>query len=382
MLPSRPWGLSKQHGAKLVSHKETISQIKTIAFYLPQYHPIPENDEWWGPGFTEWTNVTAARPLFRRHKQPHLPSELGFYDLRVPEVREQQARLAQEYGISAFCYWHYWFAGKKLLERPLEEVVASGYPDFPFCIAWANQTWTGVWHGAPDKILIEQTYPGPDDDRAHFEALLPMLTDRRYFKLDGRPLIYIFRPEQLPDPAEFLHRWRQLAKAHGIDGLYLVAEVSDLLGKGPIYTQYREHGFDAGVYIRIPARLNTTDLLRMRIRRKLFGGPEVYPHSKDWPTPPPNLPPPLHPCVYPNWDNTARSGRNGLVLVGSNPSIFSRHVAQALEWMQRSRSSQQLLFIKSWNEWAEGNYLEPDREYGRGYLEALRAATASPPPVS
>ena len=157
--------------------------MEVLALYLPQFHPIPENDRWWGKGFTEWTNVTRAVPLFRGHVQPHLPADLGFYDLRVGEVREAQADLARRHGVTGFCYWHYWFAGHQLLQRPLDEVVASGRPDFPFCVAWANQSWSGIWHGAPNRILIEQTYPGPDDDLAHFRSLTAAFEDPRYIRI-------------------------------------------------------------------------------------------------------------------------------------------------------------------------------------------------------
>src|SRR5262249_41646184 len=154
--------------------------MRVIAFYLPQFHPIPENDAWWGPGFTEWTNVSLARPLFRGHYQPRVPGELGFYDLRMPETRAAQAALARAHGIEAFCYWHYWFAGKQLLERPFEEVLASHEPDFPFCLAWANESWTGIWHGAPHRMLVQQTYPGLADHEAHFRVWLRAFEDARY----------------------------------------------------------------------------------------------------------------------------------------------------------------------------------------------------------
>src|SRR5437016_268415 len=197
---------------------------RTIAFYLPQYHPIPENDEWWGKGFTEWTNAAKAKPMFRGHYQPHIPADLGFYDLRVPETRAAQAELAREYGLEAFCYYHYWFAGKRIIERPFNEVLASGQPDFPFCVCWANQTWTGIWHGAPNRILIEQTYPGFDDHRAHFETLLPAFRDRRYLTVDGKPLFIVYSPGGLPDSLRILEFWRELALKAGLPGLFLVAE--------------------------------------------------------------------------------------------------------------------------------------------------------------
>src|SRR5205809_7458559 len=172
--------------------------VRLIAFYLPQYHPIPENDQWWGPGFTEWTNTAKARPLFRGHYQPHVPADLGFYDLRQPETREAQAEMARAYGIEAFCYYHYWFGnGRRLLQRPFEEVVQLGQPDFPFCLCWANETWTGVWHGLSSHVLIEQTYPGKEDAARHFHTLLPAFLDRRYVTVDGKPLFLVHSPTEL-----------------------------------------------------------------------------------------------------------------------------------------------------------------------------------------
>jgi len=203
-----------------------MRKARVIAYYLPQYHPIPENDAWWGRGFTEWTNVAKARPLFRGHYQPHIPADLGFYDLRVPEVREAQAEMARAYGIEGFCYWHYWFAGKRLIERPFAEVLESGKPDFPFCLAWANQTWTGIWHGASDRVLIEQTYPGPDDHAAHFRALLPAFRDDRYLKVDGKPMFAILQPADLT--AQVLPQWRDLATAAGLKGFHFVGIVKDI----------------------------------------------------------------------------------------------------------------------------------------------------------
>jgi len=351
--------------------------VTTIAFYLPQFHPVPENDEWWGPGFTEWRNVTQGRPLFRGHEQPRLPADLGFYDLRVPEARQAQADLARRYGVHAFCYWHYWFAGRQILQRPFEEVLRSGTPDFPFCLAWANQSWTGIWHGAPDRLLLRQDYPGAEDDRRHFDHLLPAFVDERYVRVDGRPLFYVFRPEELPDPATFVDRWQAMAVAAGLPGLFLVAEVSDLLGDGPRYVGARRDGFDAGLYVRIPVDRRPGALLAMRARRKLRGGPEVYPCADELPSPPPGAGNELLPCVYPNWDNTPRSARLGVVVTGTSPERFRLHVRRGLALAQRRPTADRLLFIKSWNEWAEGNYLEPDLRHGRGYLQVLAEELAA-----
>lgn len=345
---------------------------RALAFYLPQFHPIRENDQWWGPGFSEWTNTAKARPLYPGHVQPHLPGDLGFYDLRVPETRQAQADLARRYGIEAFVYWHYWFGGRRILERPFEEVLRTREPGLSFCLAWANQTWTGVWHGAEDRILIEQTYPGPEDDRAHFDHLLPAFLDDRYFKVNGMPLFYVFRPEQLPDAQAWTARWQAMARSAGLPGLFLVAEVSDLLGGGPKFGGLKAAGFDAGVYIRLPARVTPATVLRMRLGRKLMRMPERYPYADRPLEAPSSLDGEnVYPCVYPNWDNTPRSGRRGLVVAGSSPELFARHVGAAVHQLQDRPADERLLFVKSWNEWAEGNYLEPDRDVGHGYLEAL-----------
>jgi lipopolysaccharide biosynthesis protein len=348
------------------------SRARSVAFYLPQFHPIRENNEWWGPGFTEWTNTATGRPLFPGHAQPHIPADLGFYDLRLPESREAQAELARQYRVEAFCYWHYWFAGRRILERPYTEMLTSGRPDFPFCLGWANQTWSGVWHGAPDRVLIEQTYPGPDDDRRHFDHVVPAFRDPRYLRVDGKPLFYIFRPELLPDPPAFVERWQAMALAAGLEGLYLVAELSDLLGRGIVYREFEENGFDAGVYVRLPAQTNLWSTAKMRFGRKLLRWPERYPYAPEFLAPPSTLNRDrTHPCVYPNWDNTPRSGRQGLVITGSTPEAFRDHVRAAVDSLASRPHQHRLLFIKSWNEWAEGNYLEPDLEHGKGFLQVL-----------
>ena len=348
-------------------------KARAVAFYLPQFFPIPENDEWWGAGFTEWTNAARARPLFRGHVQPTLPADLGFYDLRVPETRQAQSDLARRYGVEAFAYWHYWFGeGDRILDRPFREVVESGSPEVSFCLAWANQSWTGIWHAAGDRILKHQRYPGHDDDRRHFDAILPALRNARYFRVDGKPVFYVFRPEELPDAAAFVDRWQAMSRAAGLEGLYLVAEASDLLGRGPRYTTADADGFDATVYMRLPVEVNRSTTLRMRLRRKLRGGPEVWPYSDAIVDDYPRLPR-VQPCVYPNWDNTPRSGRRGLAVTGATPERFQRNVEAAVALLQDRPAQERLLWVKSWNEWAEGNHLEPDLRDGHGWLRALQA---------
>ncbi len=358
-------------------------EARALAFYLPQFHPVAENDAWWGPGFTEWTNTAKARPLFRGHEQPKIPADLGFYDLRLPEVREAQSDLAQQYGVEAFVYWHYWFGGgRRMLQRPFDEVLASGSPSVSFCLAWANQTWSGIWHGASDRVLMEQTYPGPEDERAHFEAVLPAFRDERYLRVDDRPVFYVFRPEELPDAAAFVDRWQQMARDAGLPGLYLVAEVSDLLGAGPRFTGVEAAGFDAGVYMQLPARRTPADVLRMRAGRKLLHHPEIYRHAPDFVPAPAGSSSLLQPCVYPNWDNTPRSGQRGLAITGSTPALFEHHVRQAVSTLTDRPAQERLLWVKSWNEWAEGNHLEPDIEHGHGWLAALRAGLTGNRPLT
>jgi hypothetical protein len=347
--------------------------MEVLALYLPQFHPIPENDRWWGPGFTEWANVVRGRPLFRGHVQPHLPTELGFYDLRVPEVREAQAELARGHGVTGFCYWHYWFGGHRLLHRPFDEVVASGSPDFPFCVAWANQSWSGTWHGAPNRMLMEQTYPGPEDDLAHFAYLRKAFEDPRYVKIDGRPVLFIYQAGNLPEPARFVEEWQKMAHDAGLGGLYLVA----FLGEHEYWSQVSD-GFDAAVYFEFPFGRDVPTRAREHLRsRGLVHSPKRYPYADTAATAPPQVGGRVFPSIYPNWDNTPRMGNDGLVATGATPERFAVHARRAAELASAHPVGQQLMMIKSWNEWAEGNYLEPDDEFGRGRLEALAAALAA-----
>jgi lipopolysaccharide biosynthesis protein len=332
---------------------------RSIAFYLPQFHPIPENDAWWGEGFTEWTSVTRARPLFPDHYQPHEPADLGYYDLRDPAVRIRQAELARRYGIEGFCYYHYWFAGRRLLERPFDEVLASGEPAFPFCLCWANQSWTGIWHGAPDRILLEQTYPGRADHERHFAYLLRAFRDPRYIRVEGKPLLLVFSPREIPNCKAVLEFWHRQALAAGLPGLFLLA-ISHVRRRDELPAL----GFDGTVTMRVPPR-------------PLAGaGPTVYDHAAivddlvqvrapgtvDFP------------CVSPNWDNTPRTGTRGVVLHNSTPALFHRNLLTAHRCVAGEPEDRRLIFLKAWNEWAEGNHLEPDRRFGHAFLEQLPAA--------
>jgi hypothetical protein len=349
-------------------------KARVIAFYLPQYHPIPENDNWWGKGFTEWTNTAKAKPMFKGHYQPHVPADLGFYDLRVPETRVAQAEMARESGIDAFCYYHYWFAGRRILERPFREVLQSGKPAFPFCICWANESWTGIWHGSPDKSLIKQTYPGAQDHEQHFATLLPAFTDPRYLTVDDKPLFIIYRPWEIPEIENVTDQWRKMAKLAGLPGLHLVGVHATNLSWIP-----QQHGFDASIEVRLPLKSPYISLKRpvkrlVRYCRQTLGRPTMYQFDAVVDSLVAKAPDGLesYPCPIPNWDNTPRSGRNGLVLRGSTPELFRRQLKKAIDLIQPYPSEHQLIFIKSWNEWAEGNHLEPDLRFGRAYLNVIK----------
>lgn len=339
-----------------------MKRPKTIAMYLPQFHPIPENDAWWGRGFTEWTNVARATPLYPGHYQPHVPADLGFYDLRLAESREAQAALARDHGIDAFCYYHYWFAGRRILERPFNEVLASGKPDFPFLLCWANESWTGVWHGLPGKKLIEQTYPGIDDFVAHFQALLPAFRDKRYLTIDGKPMFLIWKPQQLPDARHFTDLWRGLAKAAGLPGLHLVGVKHNFLD----WTA-ESMGLDAVLRVFMPAAVK--NMHQGKQYPAIYDYEDIYRQF----LPPDPADGKTYPSVLPNWDNTPRSGVNGVVLEKASPALFRKQLRLAIEWAQGMPDNDRFIFIKAWNEWAEGNHLEPDLRYGCQYLEVVRS---------
>jgi hypothetical protein len=347
---------------------------RLIAFYLPQFHPIPENNEWWGPGFTEWTNVAKAKPMFRGHYQPHIPADLGFYDLRVPETRIAQAKMAKEYGIEAFCYFHYWFAGKRLLERVFNEVLKSGEPDFPFCLCWANHSWMGIWSGCPDRTLIEQTYPGFNDYQAHFETLLPAFQDKRYLKVDGKPLFVIYQPMKIPEVNKVTSLWRNLAAKSGLGDLHLVGVTGS-----PDWNP-KKYGFDASMPHDNLPRLRGWVSKRTPIRwlineyPKWMGRPTIYLYKRilsEW-LKDDSINMTDYPLLIPNWDNTPRSGSNGLVLHGSTPELFRIILRKSIVSVQHKPTQYRIIFVKSWNEWAEGNYLEPDLKFGKGYLEVIK----------
>jgi lipopolysaccharide biosynthesis protein len=334
-----------------------------IAYYLPQFHPIPENDLWWGKGFTEWTNATKAAPLFKGHYQPHLPADLGFYDLRVRETRLEQVALAKQYGIDGFCYHYYWFSGKRLLERPLDEMLADPAIDMPFCLCWANENWTRRWDAAEHEVLIAQQ-ESPDDDHAFIKSVEPFLRDPRYIRVDGAPLLVVYRPQNLRNPRRSSQVWREYCRQGGIGPIHLCAALTH----GNF--DYLQFGFDSGVEfpphnLRI-GNINAgidfydpfvgnvidfRDLARSYLQYRYQGR--------------------VFKTVFPSWDNTARTGSRALIVLHATPENYEWWLAKTVEQTREGQAEgDQLVFINAWNEWAEGCHLEPDRRYGRAFLEA------------
>jgi hypothetical protein len=337
---------------------------KALAFYLPQYHPIPENDEWWGKGFTEWTNVARARPLFPGHYQPHLPGELGYYDLRVPEVREAQAELARAHGIGGFVYYHYWFQGRRLLHRPFDEVLASGAPDFPFALCWANEEWTRNWDGRSGRVLIRQEYSAADD-RDHIRWLCTAFADPRYITIDGRPLMLVYRPGVIPDPKKMTDTWRTEAQKMGFPDLYLCwVEGWGRPPGGP-----GAHGFDA-----------TVGFMPFTGERVFTAAEDIRPHrildyvsAYETRMDEPPHPWKHFPSVMVGWDNTPRYARSATIFDGATPERYAEWLGRTVAALSGVRDEENYLFLLAWNEWAEGNHLEPDVRFGRAFLEATRS---------
>ena len=362
---------------------------KTIAFYLPQFHPTPENNAWWGAGFTEWTNVSQARPRLKGHHQPQIPADLGFYDLRLPETRDAQADIAMRYGIHGFCYYHYWFNGRMLLDRPFNEVLNTGKPNFPFCLCWANENWTRAWDGLDRQVLIKQDYT-KDDNNNHINWLINTFQDDRYIKIDGRPLLLIYRLDHIPDIATMISSWRNAVRKAGFPDLYLSAvkngfvEISDRdilsLGFDSIVDfQPNRRDFPAprgakqwlyrlsrrilpsDLYQKIKLSVSANNLVSYRAMVEgIMGGP--------WPTDYRKMP-----CVFPSWDNSARR-RSATIIQNDDPSLYGQWIKHAIKNVQSYPESERLVFVNAWNEWAEGCHLEPDRKHGHAFLEQTRVA--------
>lgn len=350
------------------------NKTRLIAFYLPQFYPTPENDEWWRKGFTEWTNVGSAKPLFKGHYQPRVPADLGYYDLRVPEVREQQAELAREAGIEGFCYWHYWFAGRRLLDRVFTEVVESGHPDYPFCLCWANHSWyKKTWDTTKsDTLLIEQTYPGEEDFIAQFHAMLPAFKDKRYMKFDGKLIYGIFDADRIEKFPLMKEIWNRLASENGLPGFFFFGfcqRTQRLQGT-------QEKGFDAIVYEHMLTVVDDVKETLWHRFVRLFHIPVPVEYSKytDEALKYFRKHKDLVPCLIPNFDHSPRSLNRGAILVDSTPEKWYDFCKEVKELEEAKGKMESLVFIKAWNEWGEGNYLEPDMRFGKAYIEKTKSA--------
>lgn len=362
------------------------SRLRAVAFYLPQYHPVPENDAFWGPGFTEWRNVVRAGPRFAGHAQPHLPGELGFYDLRLAETRAAQAALAREAGLSGFCYYHYWFSGRRVLHTPFDAVLASGAPDFPFMLAWANENWTRAWDGGADQVLLEQRYSDADTI-AHARHLAPAFADPRYIRIDGRPVFAVYNADEIPCPRRWTDLFRETSLNNGKEPyLIRIERYLDSDTRPPSAL-----GFDAALefqpFSRNFRRWQRTrpDLKRRagrriahRLRREFGRFRDLDIHHDmaafvafDTCQPSPGYT--MFPGVCPSWDNSARRGPGqAIIFRGSTPELFADWIAAKTRAFLPPSPEENLLFVNAWNEWAEGNHLEPCLRHGRNWLASLR----------
>jgi len=350
-----------------VDNNSNIAPPRLIAFYLTQFHPTPENDLWWGKGFTEWTNVTKAKPLFDGHYQPHLPSDFGFYDLRLRETRRDQIKTAKQYGIDGFCYHYYWFSGQRILNQPLDDMLSDKESDMPFCLCWANENWTRRWDGADHELLIAQKYL-PDDDLNFIKSLVPFFEDSRYIRVDGKPYLIVYIPQHLPDAKKTLNIWREYCLSIGLGEIHICAALTH--GN----ENYDQYGFDSGVEFP-PHNLRSANMneqvkfydafkgnvfqystIADRYLKRKYSGAKVFK------------------TVFPSWDNTARTKERALIVLSGHPENYEFWLSSTIDLVKENQDGEQLVFINAWNEWAEGCHLEPDRSFGHGFLEATHNA--------
>lgn len=364
--------------------------MKIIAFYLPQFHTIPENDEWWGEGFTEWVNVKKARPLFEDHYQPRIPLDDNYYNLLSDEVKQWQVKLARKYGIYGFCFYHYWFNGKKLLEKPIEQYLNNSTLDHPFCICWANEHWTKAWASKNDQILIAQSYGGPDEWEEHFQYLLPFIQDPRYICIEGKPLFVLYRPDLISCLNEMLDFWNKRAVESGLPGIcfaYQQIHLDLVKNKDDSRFSYNiEYQPNYAVHDLTARKMRMLKWFKRRLtsiagkfginlEQTRPGGLIIRNYDEIWravlsrrPTNEKSVP-----GAFVDWDNTPRRGEKGSVFAGSTPEKFKSYLKQQLI-RAKKEYNKDMLFVFAWNEWAEGGYLEPDEKYKYEYLEAVRDA--------
>lgn len=376
-------------------------RIKIITFYLPQFHNIPENDRWWGDGFTEWTNVKKAKPLFEGHRQPRVPMGDNYYNLMDDSVKIWQSEIAQEYGIYGFCYYHYWFSGKLLLEKPMEQMLANKEITIPFCICWANEAWSKSWIGKEREILIAQKYGDEAEWKAHFDYLRPFFEDERYIKKDGKPVMMIYRPDAIPRCGEMLEYWNNLAEENGLKGITFIGilknitsfnnEVYDCFDYNlewqPIVGREILTTSEKSIYYRIKKygrkilscieHILGADLAKIGFVKKLItsGESRIVSYDEVWNAI--NRMKPLRtdsiPGSFVDWDNSPRFGKRATIYAGATPEKFKKYLSRQIE-KTKEEYGQDMLFLFAWNEWAESGYLEPDTDNGYAYLRAVKEA--------
>lgn len=349
-------------------------KIHPIAIHLPQFHPIPENDAWWGKGFTEWTNVAKAQPLFKGHYQPQLPTRLGFCDLRLEETRVAQAELARQYGIYGFCYYHYWFNGKRLLNRPVDDMLVTGNPNFPFMLFWANESWSRRWWGEEKEVLIKQTY-NEEDDVNHINWLCEKaFSDSRYITIHGRPAFVIYRPDDLPSVQRTIEIFKEITIKKGLPEPFIIARNSYSTSMNffdYVLNFEPEFSFVPGALAN--DKLSFKKWLRNIQQGIASGAFKVYDYNKVQELMRTRkAEPKTFPCVLVGFDNTARRGKNAVIFNNQNKNAFKASLLHAKHIVQQYPAEERLVFINAWNEWAEGNHLEPCRQYGTDFLDAVK----------
>jgi lipopolysaccharide biosynthesis protein len=348
-------------------------KLRAIAVVLPQFHPIPENDQWWGKGFTEWTNVVKAKPRFKGHYQPHLPADLGFYDMRLLDTLKDQADLAQQHHIQGFCYYHYWFNGKRLLETPLNRIRENEQINMPFMLCWANENWSRRWDGQDKEVLMKQEY-SEQDHRDHAAYLAQNeFKDKRYILVDGKPFFLFYNPQIIPDLQNTIKIWREEVKKAGFEDIYLGAVKTidyEIINAQKV-------GFDVVIEWQPDWKnLNIVPSFWDRIKNK-FGIGETYRSISYEEVVERMLKKPLpsekhfH-CIMPSWDNSARRKQNAFLITDSNPDKYQNWLSEVCKKSKVYENDENFIFINAWNEWAEGNHLEPDLKWGRAYLEKTR----------
>jgi hypothetical protein len=357
-------------------------KIKVIAFYLPQFHPLPENDIWWGKGFTEWTNVGKAKSLYKGHYQPRVPADLGYYDLRIKEIQEQQAIMATENGVDGFMYWHYWLGeGKQMMEMPIEQMYNNKNISLPYSLCWANHSWYAKnWNAdgtkGKDILLLEQKYLGENDYINHFNKVLKFFLDDRYIKINNKPIFGLYEPYSLPDMNEFKVLWNKLAIENGFNGVHFIAFNSQL----KFANKAVEYDYNSSIVDYLASSKNSNNsffkYIYIGLLKRVFSLPHIISYKKYVNHVLVELANNANhiPCILPNYDHSPRSGNGATILHNSTPKLWEKLLDGVIEILNK-REGEQFLFIKAWNEWAEGNYLEPDMKFGKKYLEILKEKT-------